>query len=1199
MKKHLYLVSFMLVFVCLLSSCVGRQNDGQTNGDIGSHTHSFGEWEVIEAPTCTDNGFRSRYCSCGEKQDEEISAIEHTIVIDAAVNPTCTDPGLTEGKRCSVCSEIVVKQTIVDALGHIEVIDDAVESSCINTGLTEGSHCSACGKIFIEQKTTPAIGKHSYGKWLVASETSLSNSGIQERICTTCGEKETRSYGYHGSFGYDSLASLPNGSKMQELYNEIDYAAVEFHSNPNIDSNIVAMINFDLLELTDDEALAVWSTYKNDHPLYYWFTGFSILNSEVLVILTDDDYYLGADRAAYNQLVYDGIDYYFEKVSYETSPYQIALAFHDTIIYAINYAYEEDGRTPQDDAWAHNILGVFEKETGVCEAYARAFQLLLNYSGVENTFVTGKAGEENHAWNLAKMDDGNWYWFDLTWDDTPGHMWGVSYNYFCVNDIQDVGYLDGWIPSSVDTFSNTHICSSSDIGINYLPVLPVRSNETIINERYNLSVRNCFKVDEFTFAIAGYNTVQLVEVASSDKIIIPDTVTFEGRNYEVISIGIIGIDDTIYHNPYWYDAGSVLKGNVTYIYIPRTVKFIWDFAVHDVYINEIDVAEDNPYFTSENGVLFTKNLYTLIQYPLSNEKTEYVVPEITAHIARGAFSGNKHLSRIVFGKNVQVVGKNNWGYGYRDEDYDDFIAVDVAGITSGELDRIYQSLHGEKELVFSDENPYFYYDKISVYSRNPFTGELMLMAVLDKSITSLHLPANVRTIYKYQDINKLENLETITVDILNEYFFSYDGILYSKDDNNCKIVAIPSAIKTVSIYDGLKKIDYSAFRNHSTLTSIIIPDSIATIGDEAFRDCTNLKNITIGNGITSIGSCAFYGCTSLTSINIPNSVTSIETRTFYGCTSLASVTIGNSVTSIGEDAFDSCTSLAIITIPNGVTSIGENAFSNCINLTSITIPNSVTSIGGWAFGDCTSLTIITIPNSVTSIGQNAFEDCTNLTNINLSDNVTRIGYCAFDGCTSLTSINIPDSVTSIEGYAFKNCTSLTSITIPSSVTSIGQGAFDNCTSLTSINIPDSVSSIENHTFDGCTLLESIIIGNSVTNIGAYAFNDCTSLTSITIPNGVTSIGENAFSDCINLTSITIPNSVSSIGEWAFRDCTSLTSITIPNGVTSIGFGAFERCTLLTDVYYTGNEKEWAVIEIYHSNDYLTNATIHYNYVPEE
>ena len=56
---------------------------------------------------------------------------------------------------------------------------------------------------------------------------------------------------------------------------------------------------------------------------------------------------------------------------------------------------------------------------------------------------------------------------------------------------------------------------------------------------------------------------------------------------------------------------------------------------------------------------------------------------------------------------------------------------------------------------------------------------------------------------------------------------------------------------------------------------------------------------------------------------------------------------------------------------------------------------------------------------------------------------------------------------------------------------------------------------------------------------------------------------------------------------------------IPGSVTTIGDRAFYNCTNLTDIYYTGSEADWAQITIGDDNYDLTDATIHYNYVPEE
>ena len=57
-------------------------------------------------------------------------------------------------------------------------------------------------------------------------------------------------------------------------------------------------------------------------------------------------------------------------------------------------------------------------------------------------------------------------------------------------------------------------------------------------------------------------------------------------------------------------------------------------------------------------------------------------------------------------------------------------------------------------------------------------------------------------------------------------------------------------------------------------------------------------------------------------------------------------------------------------------------------------------------------------------------------------------------------------------------------------------------------------------------------------------------------------------------------------------------LVIHNGVTDIGYEAFLCCMSLTDVYYTGTEEEWASISIGSGNTKITEATIHYNYVPQ-
>ena len=163
---------------------------------------------------------------------------------------------------------------------------------------------------------------------------------------------------------------------------------------------------------------------------------------------------------------------------------------------------------------------------------------------------------------------------------------------------------------------------------------------------------------------------------------------------------------------------------------------------------------------------------------------------------------------------------------------------------------------------------------------------------------------------------------------------------------------------------------------------------------------------------------------------------------------------------------------------------------------------------------------------------------------------------------------------------------------------IGEAAFFYCADLISITIPNGVTSIGDYAFSNCTSLTSVEIPNSVTSIGDAAFSDCTNLTNIVVPNSVTSIGHSVFHSS-GLTSITIPNSVTNIAPHVFYSCKNLKSIEIPNSVTSIGNYAFDYSTNLKDVYYTGTSDDWNKIVIdSKGNDYLINATKHYEYVGE-
>ena len=361
-----------------------------------------------------------------------------------------------------------------------------------------------------------------------------------------------------------------------------------------------------------------------------------------------------------------------------------------------------------------------------------------------------------------------------------------------------------------------------------------------------------------------------------------------------------------------------------------------------------------------------------------------------------------------------------------------------------------------------------------------------------------------------------------------------------------------TSLKNLVIGNSVTTIRSHAFKGCTGLTEVTIPNSVTSIGSYAFYGCTGLTEVTIPNAVTSIGSRAFSGCTGLTEVTIPNAVTYIGERAFEGCSGLTTVTIGNSVTTIEERAFTSCSGLTTVIwnarnaeYYNGLSY--DSPFSNCDRLTDFVFGEEVEHIPALLCCELASLKNLVIGNSVTSIGISAFDGCSGLTEViwnarnvqDFQDNSSR----PFSGCDRLTDFVFGEEVEHIPDYLCYQLTSLNTIVIPNSVTSIGTNAFSFCSGLKTVTIPNSVTNIGSSAFEDCTELKTVTIGNSVTDIGDEAFSSCFNLTEVSIPNSVTSIGDEAFYFCTDLKTVTIGNSVKSIGDKAFYHCSSLEHVT--------------------------------------------------------
>ncbi len=202
--------------------------------------HDLTEFIPNGDATCIKDGTKTQTCKrpgCDYKdtQPDLGSAKGHQSFVNQKEPATCEKPGLTEGKTCKVCGEILVAQQLIPALGHDEVIKEELKPTCTEEGHKAGIYCNRCKKYLIESEKIPAKG-HDYSKKVTKATTSKDGKIVY--TCKVCkAVKTTKLYKVtsfaltQSQFHYNGKAQYPTKATVKTSNGKVLKAGTDYKVN--------------------------------------------------------------------------------------------------------------------------------------------------------------------------------------------------------------------------------------------------------------------------------------------------------------------------------------------------------------------------------------------------------------------------------------------------------------------------------------------------------------------------------------------------------------------------------------------------------------------------------------------------------------------------------------------------------------------------------------------------------------------------------------------------------------------------------------------------------------------------------------------------------------------------------------------------------------------------------------------------------
>ena len=586
-----------------------------------------------------------------------------------------------------------------------------------------------------------------------------------------------------------------------------------------------------------------------------------------------------------------------------------------------------------------------------------------------------------------------------------------------------------------------------------------------------------------------------------------------------------------------FEGCSGFTGNLI---IPKNVTNIGKSAFTDFgKVESISVSDDNPYYSSEDGILYNKNQTVLIA-GIVGENEALIIPESVISIEDYAFyCCNKYIGDLVIPENVVSIGslafngsdfeviyfKGNaptvGDYAFNDSAVL-YYSADKTGWSTPEWNG-YETYQGEKAFELPDNaidggwcgkgtNLWWVLDDEGTLTIDG-TGEMRDYSYVQKYSedgSSYRYTTSAPWESYRKQIARISITEGVTT--IGDYAFDFNPSLI-------KFIELPESITLIGSY-AFYNFSFATYNQSLMNKRICFWGNAPSVEDHAFFDRTVLYHLEGKNGWTSptwngystdiwdgtiVFASGFCGADESTEYNEDsNAYKNLSWKIdYYGALTISGEgeMRDYDYESAPWENYDYIDYIIKIVISDGVTKIGNNAFYE------------------FNFNDCT----LELADSIETIGNNAFYYAKTDGELILPKNLKTIGEMAFAYYKSnFDPVTIPEGVETIGMGAFA-FTGFSGFSLPKSVVEIGEGAFMGNPQLESIFVSE-----ENQNYcsvDGIlynknrTVLIAyplgkegpILILDGIETIAAYTFAQYMgSIRDVVIPAGVTDIGEYAF-----------------------------------------------------------------------------------------